>query len=242
MAERYTWLDSSLMAAIPIGGDPDDFVFLRAAGKMEAVPLGGEGFIELSYVGAYWPAARAPFTAFLRGLRRLLDVDPDAARKLRVNFVGTDATLRLASPRIIPMAKEEGVADMIREFPDRLPFLDALDVLARSDGIILIGSDEPHYTASKVFTCLMSRRPFLSFYHQSSSAHAILSNAGGGLALGFAGREALEGTEPMIAEAVRRLAFAPESLGQVDPSSYAAFSARAVAERYTQIFDKVTGC
>src|SRR5207302_1791874 len=35
MAARYRWLDASRMAAIPIGGDPDDFAALRSGSAQE---------------------------------------------------------------------------------------------------------------------------------------------------------------------------------------------------------------
>ena len=47
-----------------------------------------------------------------------------------------------------------------------MPYLEAIGVLARSDGITLIGSDEPHYTPSKIYPGLMAGRPFISLFHR----------------------------------------------------------------------------
>ncbi len=120
-----------------------------------------------------------------------------------------------------------------------MPYLAALSVLARSDGLFLIGSDEPHYTASKIYPALMSGRPFLSLFHRASSAHAILSATGGGRALSFTNQAELDALAAPLAEVLRTLALTPEALGSADPASYAPYEARAIAARFAEIFDRL---
>ena len=85
----------------------------------------------------------------------------------------------------------------------------------------------------------MSGRPFLSLFHAQSSAHAILSKAGGGVTLSFVSAAELEALTPAIGDAVIRLATAPQSLGHADPSAYEAFTASAIAQRFAGIFDEL---
>jgi hypothetical protein len=172
--------------------------------------------------------------------RALKQSDPDLAARMRLNFVGTsnqpDDT---SSYRVVPLAEEAGIAELVREVPQRIPYLQALGVLAASDGLLLIGSDEPHYTASKIYPALMSGRPFVSLFHRASSAHAIVSAAGGGRALTFDGVHEFEAQESSIADALRTLARHPEMLGRVDPAAYAPYTARAVSKRFAEIFDRL---
>jgi hypothetical protein len=240
MAVRYPWLDGSRMAGIPIGGDPDDFIALRAIGlDAQGVPLEA-GYIHLSYVGSIWPAARNSLRTLLRAFARLRNEAPHLAHRIRLNFVGTNVSSNNEQAFLVyPLAETEGVADSVQEVPQRLPYLGALDVLTRSTGVLMLGSDEPHYTASKIYPALMSGRPFLSLFHRASSAHAILRAAGGGRAFAFATPEELAALEAPLAEGLRTLAAAPESLGHVDPSAYAAYEARAIACRFAAIFDRL---
>jgi hypothetical protein len=240
MAARYTWLDSSRMAGIPIGGDPDDFAVLRGG------PAVGEGiyldpsFTHLSYVGTFLPRAGPLIHILFRAFALLRAAEPALAARVRLNFIGTsnqpndDTTYRVR-----PLAEAEGVADAVREIPQRLPYLSALNVLLRSDGILLVGSNEPHYTASKIYPDLMSRRPFLSLFHRASSAHAILAAAGGGRAFAFATPQELAALEVSLADGLRTLAGAPVSLGRVDPAAYAPYEARAIARRFAAIFNSL---
>jgi hypothetical protein len=240
MATRYPWFDSSRMASIPIGGDPDDFVFLRSGTAIEGKNDLEPHFTHLSYVGTFLPRAGSLVRTLFRAFARLRAVEPALAARVRLNFIGTsnqpnDAT----SYRVRPLAEAEGVAEAVREIPKRLPYLDALGALARSDGALLIGSDEPHYTASKIYPALMSGRPFLSLYHRASSAHAILTAAGGGRAFAFATFEELAALEAPLMDGLRTLAVAPESLGRPEPSTYAPYQACAIASRFADIFDNL---
>jgi len=238
MAARYPWFDGSRMASIPIGGDPDDFAALRTAHAVrEEVDL-EPGYIHLSYVGTFWPAVSASIRTVLRAFARLRTETPAIAGRIRLDFVGTNANSSdVPTFHVRPLAEAEGVAEAVREFPRRLPYLRALEVLSRSNGILLIGSDEPHYTASKIYPALMSGRPYLSLFHSASSAHAILTAAGGGRSFAFATPEELEALEAPLADGLRTLAAAPDSLGRVDPSAYAPYEARAIAIRFAAIFN-----
>ena len=60
------------------------------------------------------------------------------------------------------------------EHPARLPYLEALQVLLDSTSVLVLGSDAPHYTASKVFPGILARRPLLAIFHRASSVVDIL--------------------------------------------------------------------
>ncbi len=57
--------------------------------------------------------------------------------------------------------------------------LEALNVLIQSDGLLVLGSDEPHYTASRIFPMLLTQRPLLGLYHTASSVCSIATVAAG---------------------------------------------------------------
>jgi glycosyltransferase involved in cell wall biosynthesis len=240
IAARYAWLDADRMAAIPIGGDPDDFAALaegRAASpRIELAP----GLIHLCYVGTFLPRAAPVMRTLMRAFARLRAETPALAARLRLRFVGTSNQLTDgARPTVLPIAAEEGVADAVCEEPARIPFLSALDLLTRADGVLLIGSDEPHYTASKIYPALMCGRPHLSVFHAASSAHAILSAAGGGCAFAFETPGDLPGLEAPIARGLGRLAAGADRIAPPDPDSYADYLAEAVARRFGAVFDRV---
>jgi len=237
LAARYPWLDGARMSAIPIGGDAADFAALRAGSPPR--DLIDPARINFSYVGTFLPRAGPLASRLFEALALLRERSPALAERISCNFIGTsNQPDGVGGERVRPLAAAAGVADLIAETPRRVPYLDALNVLAHSQALLLIGSGEPHYTASKIYPALLSGRPWLSLFHQASSAHAILQSAGGGLAHGFGDPAGLEALTPALAEALARLATAPESLGAPNPEAIAPYTAHAVAGQFAEVFEK----
>ena len=240
MAKRYPFLDREQIAAIPIGGDPEDFDYLRNVAPAGALGHLASGKINLSYVGTFMPRTGEPMRALLRAFRHLKEQAPDLAARIRLNFIGTSNQPNdKTTPQVKPLAEQEGIAEAVYEVPERLPYLEALSILAKSDGILLIGSDEPHYTASKIYPALMSGTPYLSLFHDKSSSHAILSAAGGGVALSFDGAETLANLQARLADGLTRLAIDAESLGRPNSDSYRSVTAEQVAYQYSELLTQV---
>lgn len=235
LAERYDWLDPARMSAIPIGGDPADYAALRDA----AAPT-DQTTLVFSYVGTALPRAASLLAILFEGLARLRAQAPQIASQLRFNFVGTSNQPGQSSDyRVLPLAQAAQVADLVTEHPGRVPYLDALRILSGTHVVLMIGSDEPHYTASKIYPALMSGRPFLSIFHSASSAHAILSAAGGGVALAYQGEDSRAALVGEVADALAQIALNPASLGLTDPAVFAEFAAHAVAGRFARVFEAV---
>jgi hypothetical protein len=57
--------------------------------------------------------------------------------------------------------------------------LEALNVLIQSDGLLVLGSDEPQYTASRIFSKLLAQRPMLGLCHPASCVCSIATVAAG---------------------------------------------------------------
>jgi hypothetical protein len=241
MAARYPWLDRSRMAAIPIGGDREDFFALSGgAGILDIRQSPPDGCFHVVYVGTIWQPVIGTLRVVLRAVRLLREQAPEIYRRLRVHFIGTTADPNDRDGyRVLPLAEAEGVADIVQEIPQRLPYLEALSFQANADAILALGSNEPHYTASKIFGILMSGRPYLSVFHARSSSHEILSAAGGGISLAFETNEELAGLSNELGAALVRIVTDPNALGRADPAAYAPYTAGAIAAKFAAIFDRV---
>ena len=240
MLARYPWLRADRMRAIPIGGDPDDFSALREAGFKSGAEILAPGMINLSYVGSYWGAAELTVRAVMRGFSRLRASDPQLAARICLNFIGTNAgSSDVITKRVQQIAVSEGIVSSVREVPRRLPYLEALEVMTSSDGLLLLGSGETHYTASKIYPALLSRRPYLSLFHADSSSHRILSAAGGGYNLMFHSMEDLRRLDGAIAEGLKAMAIHQGDYGEPKMSAYEPFLAGNIARSFASIFDDI---
>ena len=238
MRARYPRLRSDQMAAIPIGGDPADYDALRV------LPISGIGsqldvsYFNLSYVGTIWPPVLETLRTLLAAVVEVRSRRPDIYKRLRLNFIGTTQSPNSPDGRWVrPLAEALGVEDVVWEEPKRQPYLDALSLQARSDAILMLGSAQPHYTASKIYGAMMSGQPYLGVFHQASSSHEILGRAGGGITLGFDGAADLARLVCPLADAIVNLVIAPDSFGRAFPATFAQFTAAEIAKRYGRIFD-----
>lgn len=241
MAARYPWLGLQQMAAIPIGCDHDDFSRRTQVGSDITAEHIAPGMINLSFVGTFMPRSEPVMRILLTALAHARAAYPSTMARVRFNFVGTSNQPGGTDLyRVLPLAKSFGVGDAINEVPQRVPYLEALNILAQSDGLLLIGSDEPHYTASKIYPALMSGRPYVSLFHRASSAHQILCNAGGGFAIGFSTPEELVACELPLVRALLKLVTAPNEISLVDSDITEAFTAGAIAAKFGSIFDRIS--
>jgi glycosyltransferase involved in cell wall biosynthesis len=242
MAARYPWLDHSRMTAIPIGGDPADYEALRG-GNAVGDPHGlfRPGAITLSYVGTFMPRTEPLMKVFLQAFARVRARHPEVMTSVRLLFVGTSNQPNDTTGfRVRPLAEAHGLADIVDEVPQRVPYLEAIGVMARSDGIMLIGSDEAHYTASKIYPGLMAGRPFISLFHRMSSAHAILSAAGGGVTFAFGSESELSSLRDGVADGILTLVRDGRRLGRPNRDAYAPYEASAIAAKFAEIFDRLS--
>jgi hypothetical protein len=166
---------SPICATLPLGWEPRDFEKVPAANPFFDP---ADGHVNLCYVGTLLPTGFGTLQALLTAARALRDREPALYARLKLWFIGTsNQSSGDATPRVLPMARTIGVEDVVREAPLRVGYVEALAVLRQASGILLLGSSERHYTASKLYPALLARRPLLALYHQESSVVNILRRA-----------------------------------------------------------------
>jgi hypothetical protein len=173
--------DKAVLAYMPMGNAPEDFAAVQGLRRAPFLFDPADGRFHMIYAGALLPAGFVVLDAFLAGLRALREAAPDVAGRLRVHFVGTGT-----SPddrhghQVLPRARRAGVEEMVSEHPNRIGYVDTLNHLILSDAVLVLGSTEPHYTPSKVFQAMLSRRPVFAMLHEKSTAVDMIRSAHAG--------------------------------------------------------------
>jgi hypothetical protein len=240
LRERYPRVRGDDMSAIPIGGDPADFDWLRHQPPANQTVKLEEGAVNLCYVGTFLPRAGPVVDALFSAAAALRHRRPDLAGRLRLVFVGTSNQPDGACDSgVRDRAEIAGVGDLVQETPQRVSYLEALSLLARADGILLLGSDEPHYTASKIYPAILSGRPTLGIFHAASSACRVLRECGGAIVIDFSDLDGLARRTGDIAHGLETLIEAPERLPPRSPEAFEPYTARHVAGELAAIFDRV---
>jgi hypothetical protein len=69
----------------------------------------------------------------------------------------------------------------------RIPYFEALRCLQEADAILMPGSDDPSYSASKLMPCLFARKPMLVIFHEASPVVATMRELQAGTLITFRG-------------------------------------------------------
>jgi hypothetical protein len=242
VVRRYRWLNQNDTTEIPLGGEPADFVYLRRNPRRNQIFIRGDGLLHLGYVGVCIPGMHPVVRALFAAVRQGLTANPAIFSRLRMHFVGSTYSPHPAE-QVMPIARDMGLEGVVTEWPARVPYLDALQILLDSDAVVVIGSDAPHYTASKVFPYILSGKPLLAIFHQESSVVKIISETSAGRVITFdsANRPPAHGVAEIRAWLEKLLASPAELLPRTDWAAFEAYTTRAMSRRLAAVFDDALG-
>lgn len=154
--------------AMPYGFDPSDHT-LKIGGIQYPWEENKERKIWL-YAGAFLPNSHVILKAFFESIKNLRKTN-QWDETIDLWFIGTG---NYPAKSIESYAHDYDLTDMVTEHRQRYPFLHVLNYLAAANTVMIIGSTEKHYTASKTFQALLSQRPVIAAFHQESSAIQVM--------------------------------------------------------------------
>jgi len=160
---------------LPIGWDDRDFERLDASSRPRA---GRDGALQLACIGTLPPTMTETVETFFDALRRVRERNANA--RLRVHFTGTSNQRSDGAPtRALALARAHGVDDLVTETAGRLNYFDTLQAFRDADALLLLGTNEAHYTPSRIYAALNSARPVIAVYHADSPVTDLLRRFGG---------------------------------------------------------------
>jgi hypothetical protein len=176
--------DKCVTAAMPYGFSALDFQHPAVAKTQPYAYSADDGNIHLVYAGALLPRAHDVMKRLFEGVAILRQTNCALADRLRLHFIGTGKSPTNAEGyNVLPIAARVGVEAAVSEHPHRMAYLDVLAHLSKAFGVLIVGSTEPHYTPSKVYQAVQSRRPVLALLHEASTAVGVLERSGAGRAM-----------------------------------------------------------
>lgn len=154
--------------AFPYGFDPNDHKI--KLDKLQYPWLKEENVKPWIYAGAFLPNSRMFVETLFSAISELRE-EGNWDEQVHLNFIGTG---QYPGITISEYAQEAGISDIISEDRSRYPYLHILNYLSASDTVMILGSTEKHYTASKVYQSLLSERPVWAIFHQESTAVQVM--------------------------------------------------------------------
>jgi len=176
----YPGLAAKPSAVLGFGASPIDLEkALELPGPAAGFSRDG-GEVHLLATGAAGGIMAPALTALFEGLSSYRRRDPERARRLRLHFVGTSyAHAGRGRPSVMPVAARHGVADLVEETPHRTGFLQALRLQQEADALLLLGSNDPAYSPSKIYFYYLAGRPILAVVFKGSVMERLLDELAG---------------------------------------------------------------
>ncbi len=172
---RYPFLRDRPAAAAPYGFEQSDLTLA----PQRLATGGASDLLRLVYLGVLSDSQRPVMAALLDGLARLRQQHPHAAERIRLECYGTSyAPDARGTPRVLDLAVARGLTACVSESPARVPYVDALALMAASGANVVLGDLTTYYAASKLLPVLAAGRPTLAILHAATEPAALLRRLG----------------------------------------------------------------
>lgn len=240
LQQRYPWLRADQFAVLPFGAPEADFAQLPQLPLKQTHFDPQDGRQHWVYVGRGGPDMALAVQGLFLGLQEVRSHLPNLASQLHLHFIGTSyAPPELATKTIEPIAIACGVADLVTEHPQRVPYFEAQKLLTDSDAVLLIGSADASYTASKLYPAMLAKKPILAIFHADSSVVDILRQTQAGQVVTFDRQTSPEQlAQQLISPLQTLLAHPRHTLPATDWGAFAPYTAHAMTKTLCQVFDR----
>lgn len=171
---RYPRIADIPSAVITFGAHKKDFDIARDNQHLFK-PLLRPGLINIVCIGRGGYDMHQAIKPVFQVLKNESGPEPLRFKKIRLHFIGTSyAPAGQGKPTILPLARQYGVEANVTELTDRISYYHTLLSLQYADALFIPGSDDPKYTASKIYPYLLAGKSILSILNRNSPAMAIL--------------------------------------------------------------------
>jgi hypothetical protein len=240
LQDRYANVTPEMCEVIPFGAAEIDFEVMEDSGVTQPFVDPDDDTIDVVYAGRGGHDMATAARGFFGALRRGREEKPALFGRVRMHFVGTSyAPAGEGEKTIEPIAEEYGVEDAVTERTDRIPYFRSLRLLRDADHLVIPGSDDPDYTASKLYPYVLSRRPVLAVFHQRSSVVDVLHKTRAGQPVTFDNSMDIGNLTATVfrtwTQILEKLPYTPDT----DWNAFQPYTAEAMTRRQVKVFDQI---
>lgn len=240
LRRRYSGLPGMPFLTLPFGILPDDFQIASRPGLENRLFPHTPGRVNIVYTGALPPNMTLSLSALFSAVQKGREQEPDLFGRLRFYFIGSSyARAGQGNKMAEPLARQYGIEDMVHEQEEREPYFSALRLLLDADLLLILGSTDTGYTASKLYPYILAGKPILALFNEKSSVVDILKKTGAGEVVTFVNDEGIEQlserTLPVLADMLKKLPFRPDT----DWDAFEPYTARVMTQKQCEFFEDV---
>ncbi len=240
LKKRYKTLDYKPTKTITFGASDIDFDVLEKNSHKNRFFSKNKDQIVGVYIGRAGSDMESSLSIIFKSLKIGLEKSPEIFKKIKLYFIGTDyAPTHLAKKTVEPVAEKFGVSDYVEEHTERIAYFESLQILKDSDFLIVPGSDEARYSASKIYPYIMSKKPMISVFHKDSPVIEIIRVLNCGEYIPFTPNSDLSHYSDDLfskwKELLEKLPFIPSTNWQ----NFKKYTSKELTKKQCQLFDQV---
>ncbi|MDX2196142.1 MAG: glycosyltransferase [Cytophagales bacterium] len=240
LQSRYTHLNNNNCLLQPFSALDKDFEILQRVKITNKIfDLNAKKTINIVYVGRGGEDMNTSLTYIFKALAMGLKEDEKTFSQIKMYFIGTSYTGSRYKPIEI-LAQKYSVSRYVSEHPKRYAYFEALNFLTQADMLIVPGSDDPNYTASKIYSYILAQKPILAVFHASSSIPEIINTSKSGEYMTFINKEIDENIVHSLYmkwhNMLKKIPYSPET----DYEAFAPYTAQYMTMNIIQFFDRLS--
>jgi hypothetical protein len=222
-------------ATITFGAFGQDIKIARTNLEKYPATITKSKHITVGYIGRggydMQDAVKILFNAIQKGKEKL----PDYFNQFHFNFLGTSyAPKGQGKKTIAPLAANFGLEASVCEQSDRLAFYQTINTLNAFDIFFICGSNDPNYTASKIYPYLLLEKPLLAIFHEKSSVVEILKSCSNATVITFQ-----ENKEIQTEKILDFFRYYNERKFELDKTKFQPYTAKEMTRKQCQFFDDI---
>ena len=165
LKQRYTDIANIPASVITFGYSEIDF---QLAKSIKTKPVLQSKKLKLTYIGVLGSMMELSLNLFFRNIQE----NRNFKENFHLELKGTSYANQLTKTAT-PIAEKYKITN-IEEDPNRIGAIEVLSELNACDGLIIFGTDDEAYTASKLYPYLQVGKPILAIFHPKSHAFKLL--------------------------------------------------------------------
>ncbi len=240
LRKRYPRTNQKKYIELPFGAPEKDFESVGRNSKEKGKEV-------WRYIGAGGGIMAEAARIFGHTLKEGLPSKWTDLGKIRFELLGTSyATYGSPAPSLSPLFRAILPQADVTESSERLPYMESLRQLQSADRLVLLGTNDPGYTASKLGVYILARRPLLVICREESSVARIVRETKSAELITFGNAEmgnrrwemGGEKVKPEWREAMGRwLAMDPAKEPPTDWMAFEPYTASKMTEKLCRFFD-----
>lgn len=235
LRERYPQTDPEKYIELPFGAPEKDFDLAGNTKKNESKEI-------WRYIGAGGGIMADAVGIFGKTLDETLTSEEFNLGKVKIELSGTSyATYGTPAPSLSPILNTVLPKAEVRERSERLPYMESLRQLRLADRLILFGTNDPGYTASKLGVYVLAKRPLLVICREESSVARIVRETKAAELITFGENEIkmkIKIKEEWREAMGRWLAMDPAKEPATDWKAFEPYTARKMTEKLCRFFNQ----